>query len=143
MFPSRPSCPIESLRAPPPLRFCIPHIECALVPCACRGIMLGPKAGYLTCAVPATAAAWYAEFLHHMSVQQPVNMLPYCAAWPWNYQYAHSQMAAQAMGAAAMGIRAAPGLKASFCKSVSLSCCVVVSRMQVDTLCRSATVRRG
>lgn len=55
----------------------------------------------------ATAAAWYAEFMHHMSIQQPVNMLPYCAAWPWNYQYAQ----AQAMGAAAMGIRNAQGME--------------------------------
>ena len=54
----------------------------------------------------AAAAAWYAEFLHHMRVQQPVNLVPYPNMWPWNYQ---SQMAAQAMNAAAMGVHAAPG----------------------------------
>ncbi len=52
------------------------------------------------------AAAWYAEFLHHMGVQQPANMVSYPSMWPWTYQ---SQMAAQAMNAAAMGMHAAPG----------------------------------
>ena len=42
-----------------------------------------------------------------MSVQQPANLAPYPGMWPWAYQ---SQMAAQAMNAAAMGLRAAPGL---------------------------------
>ena len=63
-----------------------------------------------------------------MSVQQPVNMLPYGAAWPWNYHYAQSQMAAQAMSAAAMGIRNGPGMEGDFLrKSISVSCCVTVS----------------
>lgn len=43
-----------------------------------------------------------------MSVQQPPpNMLQHPAMWPWSYHYAQSQMAAQAMNAAAMSLQGA------------------------------------
>ena len=87
-------------------------------------------------AVPAAAAAWYAEFMHHMSVQQPVNMLPYSAAWPWNYHYAQSQMAAQAMSAAAMGIRNGPGMEGFFPS-------IRIPVLLCGILCRDFTVGRG
>ncbi len=41
-----------------------------------------------------------------MRVQQPAALVPYPNMWPWTYQ---SQMAAQAMNAAAMGLHSAPG----------------------------------
>lgn len=66
-----------------------------------------PVFGSLTPVMCTAAAAWYAEFLHHMSVQQQANLGAYPGMWPWTYQ---SQMAAQAMNAAAMGLHAAPGL---------------------------------
>ena len=55
----------------------------------------------------AAAATWYAEFMRHMSIQQPANLVSYPNMWPWTYQ---SQMAAQAMNAAAIGLQAAPGV---------------------------------
>lgn len=40
-----------------------------------------------------------------MSLQQPANVLPYSTMWPWTYHYTQSQLAAQAMNAAALGAR--------------------------------------
>ena len=62
-----------------------------------------------------------------MSVQQPVSMLPYGAAWPWSCHHAQSQMAAQAMSAAAMGVRNGPGMEGSIRKPVCPSSCAVFS----------------
>ena len=48
------------------------------------------------------------NMLQHPAIQQPPpNMLQHPAVWPWSYHYAQSQMAAQAMNAAAMSLQGA------------------------------------
>lgn len=61
-----------------------------------------------------------------MSIQQPANLMPYPNMWPWTYQ---SQMAAQAMNAAAMGLQAAPGVASALRARMQLNAVLLSYRI--------------